>query len=63
MQPEVLFKATPPEVFLATRSVVLNYTCESLGVNQLAVLHFDSSLHGGSVGASLLFSSLALRCI
>lgn len=46
MQPEVLFKATPPEVFLAAWCVVLNYTCESLRATQLAVLHFDSSLRG-----------------
>lgn len=46
MQPEVLFKDTPPEVFLPAWCVVLNYTCESLRANQLGVLHFDSSLQG-----------------
>lgn len=65
VRPEVLFKAAPPEVFLAARCVVLNYTCESLAANQWAVLHFDSSLHGGVRGSGppffLLRSSLHLR--
>lgn len=46
MQPEVLFKDTPPEVFLTAWCVALNYTYKSLRANQLGVFHFDSSSHG-----------------
>lgn len=46
MQPEVLFKDTPPEVFLTAWCVALNYTYKTLRANQLGVFHFDSSSHG-----------------
>lgn len=65
MQPEVLFKDAPLEVFLAAWCVVLNYTCESLRANQLGVLHFDS-LHGGvseTVPPFFLPPSLVPLCV
>ena len=46
-QPEVLFKGTPPEVFLTAWCVALNYTCKPLRANQLGVLHTGSSLQEG----------------
>lgn len=59
MQPEVLFKETPPEVFLTAWCVALNYTCKALRANQLGVLQIDSSLRKGVSKTTPLISLLS----
>lgn len=60
MQPEVLFKETPLEVFLTAWCVADNYICKPLSssyrVNQLGVSHIDSSIHRVVRQTSLLLS-------